>query len=89
MYELSEKFDKSVIDVLVRFSMHSASRGTWFLSMFVVRMRCASGSDVRMLICHLNNGGLIILKRENCKLLKGCFSNCAPVLLGEQQILAK
>ena len=52
-------------------------------------MRCASGSDVRMLICHLNNGGLIILKRENCKLLKGCFSNCAPVLLGEQQILAK
>ena len=39
------------------------------LSMFVVvRMRCAPGSDVRMLICHQNNGGLIILKRENCKL---------------------
>ena len=43
--------------------------------------------DVRMRICHQNNGGSNISKREINKLWREFFPNCAPVSLGEQRIL--
>ena len=47
-----------------------------------LRVRSGSLADVRMRICHQNNGGINKLWRE-------FFPNCAPVSLGEQRILIK
>ena len=54
-----------------------------------VRVRNESLADVRMRICHQNNGGSNISKREINKLWREFFPNFAPVSLGEQQILIK
>jgi hypothetical protein len=54
-----------------------------------LRVRSANLSDMRMRICYQNNGGSNISKRENIKLWKNIFPNCAPVSLGEQRILIK
>ena len=54
-----------------------------------LRVRCASLADLRMRICYHNNGGSNISKRENSEFWKDYFRNCAPVSLGEQQILIK
>ena len=55
------------------------------------RAQCqtASLTDVRVRISNKNNGGLNISKRENSKLWRAVFPNCAPVSLGEQRILVK
>ena len=44
---------------------------------------------MRMRICHQNNGGSNISKREINKLWREFFPNCAPVSLREQRILIK
>jgi hypothetical protein len=54
-----------------------------------LRVRSASSADMRMPICYQNNGGSNISKRENIKLWRNIFPNCAPVSLGEQRILIK
>ena len=54
-----------------------------------LRVRSASLTDVRVRISDKNNGGLNISKRENSKLWRAVFPNCAPVSLGEQRILVK
>ena len=54
-----------------------------------LRVRSASLSDVHVRISNKNNGGLNISKRENSKLWRAVFPNCAPVSLGEQRILVK
>ena len=54
-----------------------------------LRVRSASLTDVRVRISNENNGGLNISKRENSKLWRAVFPNCAPVSLGEQRILVK
>ena len=54
-----------------------------------LRVRSASLTDVRVRISNKNNGGLNISKRENSKLWRAVFPNCAPVSLGEQRILVK
>ena len=46
---------------------------------------CLIGISVR----YKNNGGLNISKRENSKLWRAVFPNCAPVSLREQRILVK
>ena len=48
-----------------------------------LRVRSASLTDVRVRISNKNNGGLNISKREDSKLWRAVFPNCAPVLLGE------
>ena len=52
-----------------------------------LRVRSASLTDLRVRISNKNNGGLNISKRENSKLWRAVFPNCAPVSLGEQRIL--
>ena len=52
-----------------------------------LRVRSSSLADVR--VSNKNNGGLNISKRENSKLWRAVFPNCAPVSLGEQRILVK
>ena len=52
-----------------------------------LRVRSASLTDVRVRISNKNNGGLNVSKRENSKLWRAVFPNCAPVSLGEQRIL--
>ena len=54
-----------------------------------VRVRSGSLADVRMRICHQNNGGSNISKREINKLWREFFPKWAPVSLGEQWILTK
>ena len=54
-----------------------------------LRVRSTSLTDVRVRISNKNNGGLNISKRENSKLWRAVFPNCAPVSLGEQRILVK
>ena len=54
-----------------------------------VRVRSGRLADVRMRICHQNNGGSNISKCEMNKLLGEFLPNCAPVSLGEQRILIK
>ena len=54
-----------------------------------LHVRSASLADLCMRICYQNNGGSNISKRENSKLWRDYFCNCAPVSLGEQQILIK
>ena len=54
-----------------------------------LRVRSASLTDVRVRISNKNNGGLNISKRENSKLWRAVFPNCAPVSLGEQRMLVK
>ena len=56
---------------------------------YYLRVRSASLSDVRVRISNKNNGGLNISKRENSKLWRAVFPNCAPVSLGKQRILVK
>jgi hypothetical protein len=46
-----------------------------------LRVRSASLADTRMRICYKNNGGSNISKRENIKLWRNIFPNCAPVSL--------
>ena len=54
-----------------------------------LRVRSASLTDVRVRISNENNGGLNISMRENSKLWRAVFPNCAPVSLGEQRIIVK
>ena len=65
--------------------LHNAIR----TSCAFVRVCSGSLADVRMRICHQNNGGSNISKREINKLWREFFPNCAPVSLGEQRILIK
>ena len=59
--------------------------------LYSVSFICGFGNlgDVRMRICHQNNGGSDISKREINKLWREFFPKCAPVLLGEQRMLIK
>ena len=54
-----------------------------------LRVRSASLTDVRVRISNQNNGGLNISTRENSKIWRAIFPNCAPVSLEEEQILVK
>ena len=65
--------------------LHNAIR----TSCAFVRVRSGSLADVRMRICHQNNSGSNISKREINKLWRDFFPNCAPVSLVEQRILVE
>jgi hypothetical protein len=62
---------------------------SWEIHFSCLRVRSASSADKRMRICYKNNGGSNISKRENIKLGRNNFPNCAPVSLGKQRILIK
>ena len=65
--------------------LHNAIPTSWAF----VPVSSGSFADVRMRICHQNNGGSNISKREINKPWTAFFPNYAPVLLGEQRILVK
>ena len=59
------------------------------IHIYHLRVRIASLTDVCVRISNNNNDGLNISKRENSKLWRAVFPNCAPVSFGEQRILVK
>ena len=65
--------------------LHNAIR----TSCAFVCVRSGSLADVRMHICHQNNGGSNISKCKINKLWREFFPKCAPVSLDEQRILMK
>ena len=68
---------------------YGGNRGKTTGKIHFLRVRSASLVDSRMRICYQNNDGSNISKRENSKLWRDYFRNCAPVSLGEQRILIK
>jgi hypothetical protein len=83
--------DFDLYSVILFCCFYGGNRGkpTGKIHFSCLRVRSASSADMRMRICYQNNGGSNISKRENIKLWGNIFPNCAPVSLGEQQILIK
>ena len=87
------RFDLYSVFVILLFygvkSWKTLGKATGKIHFSCLRVRSASLTDMRMRICYENMAVGIFRKRENSKLWRDCFPNCAPVSLGEQRILIK
>ena len=83
------RFDLYSVILFCCFYEGNRGKPTGKIHLSCLRVRSASLADMRMRICHQNNGGSNISKRENSEVYRDYFRNCAPVSLGEQRILIK